>query len=58
MANPNEAFRNRFAMKHELGRGATGEVHLIVVRTPAERDESDRGLSTGRNVTVTWQVES
>ncbi|HQS58253.1 MAG: hypothetical protein B7Y56_04810 [Gallionellales bacterium 35-53-114] len=28
MANPNEAFRNRFAMKQELGRGATGEVHL------------------------------
>lgn len=28
MANPNEAFRNRFTMKQELGRGATGEVHL------------------------------
>lgn len=28
MANPNEAFRNRFAMKHQLGRGATGEVYL------------------------------
>ncbi len=28
MDNPNEAFRNRFVMKHELGRGATGEVHL------------------------------
>jgi eukaryotic-like serine/threonine-protein kinase len=28
MANPNEAFRHRFVMKQELGRGATGEVHL------------------------------
>ena len=28
MANPNEAFRNRFVMKQELGRGATGEVTL------------------------------
>jgi len=28
MPTPNETFRNRFVMKHELGRGATGEVHL------------------------------
>jgi HD-like signal output (HDOD) protein/tRNA A-37 threonylcarbamoyl transferase component Bud32 len=28
MANPGETFRNRFAMKHVLGKGATGEVHL------------------------------
>jgi putative nucleotidyltransferase with HDIG domain len=28
MPTPNETFRNRFVMKHELGRGAAGEVHL------------------------------
>lgn len=28
MANLNEAFRHRFVLKQELGRGATGEVHL------------------------------
>lgn len=28
MANHNEVFRHRFVMKQELGRGATGEVHL------------------------------
>ena len=28
MANPNETFRNRFVLKQELGRGATGEVNL------------------------------
>ncbi len=28
MGNPSAIFRNRFIMKHELGRGATGEVHL------------------------------
>ena len=28
MANQNEAFRNRFSLKQELGRGTTGEVYL------------------------------
>ena len=28
MSNQNETFRSRFLMKQELGRGATGEVHL------------------------------
>lgn len=28
MSNQNETFRSRFVMKQELGRGATGEVHL------------------------------
>lgn len=28
MTNQNETFRSRFVMKQELGRGATGEVHL------------------------------
>ena len=28
MTNPNETFRHRFVMKQQLGRGATGEVHL------------------------------
>ncbi len=28
MANPDESFRNRFVLKQELGRGATGEVNL------------------------------
>jgi len=28
MTNPDESFRNRFVLKRELGRGATGEVNL------------------------------
>jgi len=28
MGNPKESFRTRFTLKQELGRGATGEVHL------------------------------
>lgn len=39
----------------ELASAAKGQVHLIVVWTPADRDENDRGILTGGYVTVTWQ---
>jgi hypothetical protein len=40
---------------HDLAAAAPEEVHLVVVWAPAERDDDDRGISTGRYVTVTWQ---
>lgn len=39
----------------ELASAAKGQVHMIVVWTPADRDENDRGIQTGGYVTVTWQ---